>query len=408
MKRSTPSLVRRVGVLLTAVLAAGVAACSATEEETGPSLHLAPRVAITSVEGDTLSGLLAAIYARAMENTGVRVVRKDPVAMDRATYAQAIIDGQFQMIPDFSSELLDFLLAAYPSSTVPTTEVITATTRAPITIPTVPDTTVPDTTVPDTTPTTVPDSVSTSDPATTAPDTTAPDTSEAASTSSPDNSAPVTSDASSSSTPTTLPPPADFAVSSQIVSINSSINTSLVAYIATFAERRTVVACTQEYLERQSAYQLITLTDLASLAPSTRFAAPAAFIADDAEDADDGLGALLRVYAPEFAETITIEADAVAAAVADDSADCFAVDSLDPVITAEKLTIMVDDQYMVPMNVALALVSAASSGPEVVAALDRVSGALSTQKLNQLLREVEVKGTEIDVVANAFVDNLPG
>lgn len=403
MKRSTPSLVRRVGVLLTAVLAAGVAACSATEEETGPSLHLAPRVAITSVEGDTLSGLLAAIYARAMENTGVRVVRKDPVAMDRATYAQAIIDGQFQMIPDFSSELLDFLLAAYPSSTVPTTEVITATTRAPITIPTVPDTTVPDTT-----PTTVPDSVSTSDPATTAPDTTAPDTSEAASTSSPDNSAPVTSDASSSSTPTTLPPPADFAVSSQIVSINSSINTSLVAYIATFAERRTVVACTQEYLERQSAYQLITLTDLASLAPSTRFAAPAAFIADDAEDADDGLGALLRVYAPEFAETITIEADAVAAAVADDSADCFAVDSLDPVITAEKLTIMVDDQYMVPMNVALALVSAASSGPEVVAALDRVSGALSTQKLNQLLREVEVKGTEIDVVANAFVDNLPG
>lgn len=395
MKRSTPSLVRRVGVLLTAVLAAGVAACSATEEETGPSLHLAPRVAITSVEGDTLSGLLAAIYARAMENTGVRVVRKDPVAMDRATYAQAIIDGQFQMIPDFSSELLDFLLAAYPSSTVPTTEVITATTRAPITIPTVPDTTVPD-------------SVSTSDPATTAPDTTAPDTSEAASTSSPDNSAPVTSDASSSSTPTTLPPPADFAVSSQIVSINSSINTSLVAYIATFAERRTVVACTQEYLERQSAYQLITLTDLASLAPSTRFAAPAAFIADDAEDADDGLGALLRVYAPEFAETITIEADAVAAAVADDSADCFAVDSLDPVITAEKLTIMVDDQYMVPMNVALALVSAASSGPEVVAALDRVSGALSTQKLNQLLREVEVKGTEIDVVANAFVDNLPG
>jgi len=400
MKRSTPSLVRRVGVLLTAVLAAGVAACSATEEETGPSLHLAPRVAITSVEGDTLSGLLAAIYARAMENTGVRVVRKDPVAMDRATYAQAIIDGQFQMIPDFSSELLDFLLAAYPSSTVPTTEVITATTRAPITIPTAPDTTVPDTTVPD--------SSTSSVPVTSAPDTTAPDTSEAASTSSPDNSAPVTSDASSSSTPTTLPPPADFAVSSQIVSINSSINTSLVAYIATFAERRTVVACTQEYLERQSAYQLITLTDLASLAPSTRFAAPAAFIADDAEDADDGLGALLRVYAPEFAETITIEADAVAAAVADDSADCFAVDSLDPVITAEKLTIMVDDQYMVPMNVALALVSAASSGPEVVAALDRVSGALSTQKLNQLLREVEVKGTEIDVVANAFVDNLPG
>ena len=406
MKRTTPSLVRRVGVLLTAVLATGVAACSATEEETGPSLHLAPRVAITSVEGDTLSELLAAIYARAMENTGVRVVRKDPVVMDRATYAQAIIDGQFQMIPDFSRELLDFIAAANPTTTVPTTEAITATTRAPITIPT----TVPDTTAPATGPT--------SEPVTTAPDTAAPDTSDAASTSStpdtstpdtssPDTSAPESSDVSSS-TPTTLAPPNNSAVSSQIVSINSSIDPSLVAYTATFAEQRTVVACTQAYLERQAAYQLITLTDLASLAPSTRFAAPAAFIADDADDANGGLDALLRVYAPEFAETITIEADAIAVAVADDSADCFAVDSLDPVITAEKLTIIVDDQYMVPMNVAIALLSAASAGPEVASALDRVAGSLSTQKLNQLLREVEVKGTEIDVVANAFVDNLVG
>ena len=109
-------------------------------------------------------------------------------------------------------------------------------------------------------------------------------------------------------------------------------------YGATVAEHRTVIACTTTFMQAQAAYQLYTLTDLASLAPSTRFAAPAAYIGDDAE----GLPQLLRVYAAEFAATLTIEGADVAAAIDADTADCFAVDSFDGVITAKNLTILFD------------------------------------------------------------------
>lgn len=399
MKRTNPSLSRRVGGLAIVGLAITVAACTQKEDETSPSIHLAPRVAITSVEGDTTSELLAAIYARSMENTGVRVVRKDPVAMDRAQYVQAITDGQFQMIPEFSRGLLNFLLDSSSSgstTTTPTTDGGPATTRAPITIPTtVPPTSEPATSAP-----------GSSEPAvsSSAAPTTEPTSTEPASTE-PASSGPATdvSTSSGDSTTTTVAPTNGFSLSAQIVAINTSIDDTLVAYGATILEDRITIACTPAYMQANAAYQLFTYTDLASLAPSTRFAASAEFIADEAE----GLPKFLAVYAAEFAETLAIEADAIADAVANDTADCFAVDSLDPVITAEDLAMLLDDQYMIPNNAGIALLATTSSTPEVTAALDRVASALTTDKFNQLLREVLVNGTDITVVANAFVDNIP-
>lgn len=387
MKRTNPSLTRRVGAAGLALVAITVAACTKQQETTTPSLPVIPRVEVTSVAGDTTSALLAAIYARALENGGVRVVRKDPVDLDRAGYTQAMLNGQFQVIPDVSRDLLQFVLADTPTasteSTV-TTEAQTATTRAPITIPTtVPATTTPDTSTPDS-------GASTSAAATTA-ETTVPATTAAPSTT------------AAESTSTTLAPTNGHSVSAQLVAINSAIDSKLLAYGATLAEQRTVVACTPAYMKAQAAYQLFTLTDLASLAPSTRFAASAAYQADT----EEGLPRLLAVYAPEFQSVQTVEADGVEAAIDGGTADCFAIDSLDPLITSKKLTVLLDDQYMVPMNVFIALMtSTVAATPEVPAALDLVASALSTQKFNQLLREVEVNGGDITTVANAFVDNI--
>ncbi len=95
------------------------------------------------------------------------------------------------------------------------------------------------------------------------------------------------------------------------------------------------------------------------------------------------------------------------AAVEADTADCFVIDSLDPVMTGSDLIMLLDDQYMVRMNVAIALMAATVATPEVTSALDKVASALSTDKLNQLLREIAENGTDITVVANAFVDNIP-
>ncbi len=386
MKRTNPSLTRRVGAAGLALLAITVAACTKKEEESLPSLAVMPRVEITSVAGDSTSALLAAIYARALENSGVRVVRKDPVDLDRAGYVQALLDGQFQMIPETSRGLLQFVLADTPTESTVTTEAQTGTTRAPITLPTVPDTTTPDTSTPDS-------GASTSAAATTAettvPETTAPPTTEATT-------------SSAESTSTTIAPTNGYSVSAQLVAINSNIDSKLLAYGASIAEQRTVVACTVEYMKAQEAYQLYTLTDLASLAPSTRFAASAAF----QSDATDGLPRLLAVYAPEFQSVQTIEADGFEAAIDAGTTDCLAIDSLDPLITTKNLTVLIDDQYMVPMNVSIALMTSTAATPEVTSALDVVAGALSTEKFNQLLREVLENGGDVTTVANAFVDNI--
>ena len=113
-----------------------------------------------------------------------------------------------------------------------------------------------------------------------------------------------------------------------------------------------------------------------------------------------------RVYAPEFADVVTVEAADLATAITDNKADCFVLDSLDPLITANDLTLLVDDQYMLPSNSVIVLMSSTVNSPEVTSALDTLAGMLTTAKLNQMLREIVVNGTDISVVANAFADNL--
>ena len=102
-----------------------VAACS-NSPAAGPSssILVTPRITVTSVKDDPKSQLLAAIYARLLEEAGLRVARKDPVAPDRAAYLDAIAKGDYQLIPDFSGDLVHHLYsqdgAAPTAATAPT------------------------------------------------------------------------------------------------------------------------------------------------------------------------------------------------------------------------------------------------------------------------------------------------
>jgi len=59
------------------------------------------------------------------------------------------------------------------------------------------------------------------------------------------------------------------------------------------------------------------------------------------------------------------------------------------------------------MNIAVVLMtSSVATMPEVGAALDGLAAALTTVRLNQMLREIRDNGTPVTVVANAFVDSL--
>lgn len=385
MKPTTPTarlFTRCLGPASLALLA--ITACSNDKTATPTiTLQLPPRIAVTSVKGDPESQLLAAIFARVLEDGGFRVARKDPVDLDRAGYYQALQDGTFQLIPDYSGDLLSFVYGQpgappLPSTSLPNTP---ATTQAPTIIAT---TTVPGTTagttavVNGTTTTTLASGLLTGSVTTTS--------------------------AVGLDTSTTAPVAASNgnSVAEQTLAINAGMPGTLVVNNTSQAEKKTVVACTAAYMKANSGTELITLTDLASNAPNIRLAGSAAYMSDN----DLGYPALVRYYGGEFKDTVTVEDAALAAAIDDGDADCLAINSLNPLITTKRMTILVDDLLMSPSNAVIALMSSVAAIPEMMGTIDAIAASLTTERLNQMLNEIVANGTDPVIVANAFVDTL--
>ncbi len=83
-----------------------------------------------------------------------------------------------------------------------------------------------------------------------------------------------------------------------------------------------------------------------------------------------------------------------------------ALDSMNPLVTTQKLTILDDDKAMVPGNAAVPLIATKVATADVIGALDTVSVALTSARLNQMLNQVVSGGTDPVTVANAFMDTL--
>lgn len=365
---STARLLLRTVAPLT-VIGVLLGACGGgSDSSTSTQPLVAQRIVVTAVKGDGRSELLAAIFARVLEDAGFRVARKDAVELDRAGYVAALQSGQFQLIPEFSGDLLSYVYSQPGAPTAPTTIVPSqpATTQAPVTIPT---TTVPPTTVAgDTTPTTL---------------------------------APTTVPAPTTST--TLPAPVSNgrSITEQIVAIRAALPTGLAIDDGLLAENKTVIACTEAAMKATEDVRVLTLTDLASIAPRIRIGGTAEFLADTTA----GFPALQQFYGGDWKGTVTVAAEGLADAVDKGDAECFAVNSLDAVITNKKMTIIGDDKAMVPANAVMALLSAEAGTPDVVAAIDSLIAVLTTERLNQMLVQV-AGGTDPRVVADAFFSTL--
>lgn len=368
-------------------------ACGSDSTSSTSVLPLPPRIGVTSVKGDPESELLAAIFARVLEDGRFRVARKDPVELDRAGYYQAIQDGEFQLIPDYSGDLLSFVYSQPDAAPLPSTPTPSApaTTQAPIPVTT---TTLPPTTVAgaDTTDTT--DTTETTGATTTAAVTTT--------TTGTTTTGSATTDGAATTTTVPAVPSNGHSVAEQVLAINAGMPDALVVNNGSLAENRPVVACTEAAMEANASTQLITLTNLASVAPNIVLGGSAEFLADDSA----GYPAMQRYYGGEFKNTVTVDDADLAAAIADGDADCFGMNSLNPLITTEKMTIIEDDQLMAPSNAVVALIASTSATPDVMNTLDAVLARLTTKRLNQMLNEIVVNGTDPFVVANAFVDTL--
>jgi glycine betaine/choline ABC-type transport system substrate-binding protein len=383
MKRTTP-LARVFTRTLAPLALAGVvmAACgNSSSTSTSSTIALSPRVVVTSVKDDPKSELLAAIYARVLEDAGFRVSRKDPVALDRAGYYAAIQAGDFQLIPDFSGELLKFVYDQPNAPVAPTTLAPPsgpASTEVAVTIP-------PTTTIASLTGTTVPGDTGVSTSA-------APATTEA----------PTTTAGESTTTTIFTVSSNGRSVTEQLVAIKAALPSTLSVNDGLLAEDKQVIACTPATLKAHESNQFITLTNLASLAPDIRIGGSAAFMAD----AEFGMPALIDHYGGDFKGTVTVEEADMGGAIDNGDAECFAMNSMNPLITTKRMTVLIDDKVMVPSNAAIALLASGIATPDLIAAIDTLSASLTTERLNQMLNEVVANGTNPTVVANAFMDSI--
>lgn len=332
MKR-TPHLA--AGRLIAGLVAAAglLAACgssSATTESTTPAVL--PAVKVTSVKGDNLSALMAALYARVLEDNGFRVSRVDPVSLDRKGYLDALAAGTFDLIPDFSNDTLKYLIGS---------GAVASTTTAP-----------------------------------------------------------------AGATTTTLPKGTKNAGRSsaeQVITIASMLPKGVAVGHGTLAENAWTIACTDSATtSADKKSNLANLSGLGAGASKVVLGAPSWFLTDP----DQGLKEWTSTYTGAFKKVITVEEGGVADALLAKKADCFVMNSLDPVITQKALNPLTDDKAMFFSNAVVALLSEKQASSALSTALDKVNNTLTTARLNQMLNEIVANHTDPVVVANAFLDTL--
>lgn len=403
---------RALTALVPLALAAGALTACGGDDDSSTTLAPSPRIIVTSIAGDPESALLAAIYSRALEDAGFRVTRRDPVSLDRDGYYAAVERGEIHVIPEWSSDLLSYVLDQPGAGTAPTTIVPTgpATTQAPVTVPTTSTTIAPTTTV---------DGSTTTGPATSGPTTSA-STDTTASVSSTTTVTPTTSTGatttselattttvaptttSGATTTTTTPPPNGRGAVEQLVALSALLPDTLAISSGSYTEKNDAIACAASAFDANPTVELSTYTHLASVAPSIRLGASSAWESDD----EFGLPAWNRFYGGEFAEVTALDAAGLATALDEGTVDCVVVGSLDPLVTSARLTLLTDDRTMTRANVAIALLAGEVATPDLISAIDRISLSLTTARFNRMLNEVVANGTDPVVVANAFVDTL--
>jgi osmoprotectant transport system substrate-binding protein len=342
--------VRRPRVLRAAaaclVLAAVASACG-SDETTATTVTLPQTVIVTHVAGDDTSQLMAALYAQALENAGLRVVRKDPIG-DRSAYWDATQQGSVQVVPEKTGDLLAYLhsIGATPQSTTTTVA-----------------------------------------PATSALDTTT----------IPGASAPETVPVDTEATTTTTLPTNPRTVDDQVAVINSLLPQTLVVSSAGTGEVKQVIACSQK---AEEAHTMGTLTDLGEIADQIVLGGPAGF----ETSTPLGLGTLADSYhAANFKQFVPLTDDQISDAVKNGTVDCVVTSSDNPAIGAQTMTVLLDDKALVDPNAPVALVNRDAGTPTVLQALDSVSSKLTQEQLNSLIDQMKNKGQSPDYLASVFL-----
>ena len=376
------SYVRRGGACIVGVLLLGLAACKSTATSSNATV-VAQTVTVVGLNTDE-SLLLSDIYSAALQKSGFRVARRDPVADLAAGYA-ALNSGAADLFVTSTGQLLAYLAAnvaaaaststtASPTTTAIATPVGSTTTQAPSILSTT----------------------------TQAPSILATTTTRAATTA---GSTAVSTDATATtlnhgSTTTTI----SIAGHASAVSINLQTNqigeilpSNLQIGAAANAEDKPVIVCSAAFA---NAGNLSTLTDLARVADGLQIAGTADFETGN----PFGQPGLKAAYGTTFKAFVKVDAGKVAETITSGGADCGAFNSLDVTISP-KMVVLDDDKNWIRNEGFIPLTTKAAAGPAVTQVIDQVSQSLTTTKLRALLKQVTVDGVAANLAASSYLQS---
>jgi len=98
----------RSAVAMGMIGALALGACGSDEEAADTTVAAAKTITVAGANFPE-SQILAEIYAQALENSGVRIARKDPLGA-RELYYQALLNNEVQLMPEYTNSLLSHVL----------------------------------------------------------------------------------------------------------------------------------------------------------------------------------------------------------------------------------------------------------------------------------------------------------
>lgn len=376
------SYVRRGGACIVGVLLLGLAACKSTATSSNATV-VAQTVTVVGLNTDE-SLLLSDIYSAALQKSGFRVARRDPVADLAAGYA-ALNSGAADLFVTSTGQLLAYLAAnvaaaaststtASPTTTAIATPVGSTTTQAPSIL-----------------------STTTQAPSILATTTTRAATTAGSTAGSTDATA-TTLDHSSTTTTISIAGHASaVSINLQTNQIGEILPSNLQIGAAANAEDKPVIVCSAAFA---NAGNLSTLTDLARVADGLQIAGTADFETGN----PFGQPGLKAAYGTTFKAFVKVDAGKVAETITSGGADCGAFNSLDVTISP-KMVVLDDDKNWIRNEGFIPLTTKAAAGPAVTQVIDQVSQSLTTTKLRALLKQVTVDGVAANLAASSYLQS---
>ncbi len=145
-------------------------------------------------------------------------------------------------------------------------------------------------------------------------------------------------------------------------------------------------------------YHLSSIADLASVAGSLTLGAPPEF-----QTRPQGIPGLAKDYGVTFKTFRPLKGQQLVQALKNGQVDAANIFSTDPAIAENGFVTLTDDKRLFGSQNVVPLIVKAKDTPEVTAALDAVSKALTTATLSDLLKKVDVDKADPATVAKDFL-----